>query len=216
MSRELITKYPEVFDYCGIWQEDITHTTRKGTIPFTLSNTNKLLKQYPYATGLKTGSTSQAKFCLSATATKDNMTLIAVIMAAENSKTRFADATKLLEYGFSSTSIYEDHVKGQTFEVPVIKGTSENLTVQSSGDFHYLSDSGENLAGIKKDIQLPSKISAPIKKGDAIGQIIYTLGEKELGSVPLVASQNIPTASFSDYYLKMILLFFSAADHSSK
>lgn len=68
MSRELITRYPQVFDYCGIWQEDITHTTAKGSFPFTLSNTNRLLKQYPYATGLKTGSTSQAKFCLSATA----------------------------------------------------------------------------------------------------------------------------------------------------
>lgn len=213
MSRELITKYPEVFDYCTIWQEDITHTTKKGTVPFTLSNTNKLLKQYPYATGLKTGSTSQAKFCLSATATKDNMTLIAVIMAAENSKLRFADATKLLEYGFSTTNIYEDRMKGKTYEIPVKKGSKETLMAECTGDFHYLSKSGENIAGVEKETELPKNLSAPIKKGDVIGRITYRLGEKTLGSLPLEASEEIKKAGFSDYYQKMLLKFFC---HSNK
>ena len=216
MSRELITRHPQVFDYCNIWQEDITHTTKKGSFSFTLSNTNKLLKQYPYATGLKTGSTSQAKFCLSATATKDNMTLIAVIMAAENSKLRFADATKLLEYGFSTTSIYEDKIRGNTCQIPVKKGVSDVLTAQCTGDFSYLSGSGENLANVKKETQLPKELTAPVKKGDVVGQIVYRLGEKELGTVSLEATQDIKAAGFGDYYQKMVYQFFLAQKNPSK
>ncbi len=86
MSRELISKYPQIHNYCTIWMENITHVTRKGSSEFGLTNTNKLIRQYPYATGLKTGSTSQAKFCVSATAEKDGLKLIAVIMAAPDPK----------------------------------------------------------------------------------------------------------------------------------
>ena len=92
MSRELTVKYPEVFRFSGIWMEDIVHETRQGSSIFTLSSTNKLLKQYPWTTGLKTGSTSKAKFCLSATASKDGIDLIAVVMGAPDPKTRFQDA----------------------------------------------------------------------------------------------------------------------------
>ena len=91
MSRELTVKYPKVFEYTGIWMEDITHD-QPGSPKFTLNSTNKLLKQYPFTTGLKTGSTSKAKFCLSATATKDGIDLIAVVMGALDHKARFADA----------------------------------------------------------------------------------------------------------------------------
>ncbi len=89
MSRELITRYPQIHNYCTIWMENITHVTRRGSSEFGLTNTNKLIRQYPYATGLKTGSTSQAKYCVSATAEKDGMKLIAVIMAAPDHKVRF-------------------------------------------------------------------------------------------------------------------------------
>ena len=89
MSRELISQYPQIYDYAGIWMEDITHNTARGSSTFTLSSTNKLIKQYPYATGLKTGSTSKAKFCVSATARKDDIDLIAVIMGCEIGKERF-------------------------------------------------------------------------------------------------------------------------------
>ena len=91
MSRELISKYPQIHNYCTIWMENITHVTRKGSSEFGLTNTNKLIRQYPYATGLKTGSTSQAKFCVSATAEKDGLKLIAVIMAAPDPKIRFQE-----------------------------------------------------------------------------------------------------------------------------
>lgn len=108
MSRELTVKYPEVFRFSGIWMEDIVHETRQGSSIFTLSSTNKLLKQYPWTTGLKTGSTSKAKFCLSATASKDGIDLITVVMGAPDPKTRFQDAKILLNYGFGVSSLYVD------------------------------------------------------------------------------------------------------------
>lgn len=108
MSRELTVKYPKVFEYTGIWMEDITHETRQGSSTFTLNSTNKLLKQYQWVTGLKTGSTSKAKFCLSATATKDGIDLIAVVMGAPDYKARFKDAQTLLSYGFNVSDLYLD------------------------------------------------------------------------------------------------------------
>ena len=108
MSSELITKYPQIHTYSTIWMENITHTTKRGTEEFGLTNTNKLIRQYPYATGLKTGSTSQAKYCVSATAEKDGIELIAVIMAAPDSASRNTDATALLNYGYAKCSLYQD------------------------------------------------------------------------------------------------------------
>lgn len=109
MSRELITKYPKIHDYCTIWMENITHTTAKGSSEFGLTNTNKLIKHYQYATGLKTGFTNTAMYCISATAKKDGMELIAVIMGAPDIKSRSADATSLLNYGFGKCRIYCDN-----------------------------------------------------------------------------------------------------------
>ena len=108
MSRELITKYPQIHDYSTIWMDTIIHSTRRGDSEFGLTNTNKLIKQYEWATGLKTGSTGLAKCCLSASANKDGIDLIAVIMAAPDSKTRFAEAVNLLNYGFNTCDIYKD------------------------------------------------------------------------------------------------------------
>lgn len=122
MSRELITKYPQIHDYCTIWMDNITHVTRRGSSEFGLSNTNKLIRQYEYATGLKTGSTGLAKFCVSATAKKDDIELIAVIMAAPDPKGRFADATALLNYGFSKCQLYTDPQEKSPEALPVKRG----------------------------------------------------------------------------------------------
>ena len=110
MSRELITKYPQIHNYSTIWMENITHVTKQGTREFGLSNTNRLLKMATNfrVTGLKTGSTSTAKYCLSATAEKDGIELIAAVMAAPDYKARFADAAALLNYGYSICRLYED------------------------------------------------------------------------------------------------------------
>ena len=108
MSRELISRYPEVLTYSSVWMEDITHVTRKGSSKFTLTNTNKLLRSYEGCMGLKTGSTSIAKYCLSAVAERNGITLIASVMAAPDPKTRFRDAATLLNYGFSKCTLYLD------------------------------------------------------------------------------------------------------------
>lgn len=134
MSRELLTKYPQIHDYCTIWMENITHETKKGSKEFGLTNTNKLIRQYQYATGLKTGSTDEAKFCVSATAKKDNMELIAVVMAAPDSKTRFQDATTLLNYGFAKCQLFTDKNKDSLKNLKVTGGVSDTVPITYKSD----------------------------------------------------------------------------------
>lgn len=130
MSRELTVKYPQVFEYTGIWMEDITHETRQGSSTFTLNSTNKLLKQYQWATGLKTGSTSKAKFCLSATATKDGIDLIAVVMGAPDYKARFKDAQTLLSYGFNVSDLYLDENTDVLEDLRIEGGVEDTVPVR--------------------------------------------------------------------------------------
>ena len=130
MSRELTTKYPDIFNYTTIWMEDITHETRQGVTNFTLSSTNKLLKQYQWATGLKTGSTSKARFCLSATASKDGIDLIAVIMGAPDKDIRSQDAQALLTYGFSVCNLYIDENKDVLPPLAIDGGVQEEAAVR--------------------------------------------------------------------------------------
>ena len=138
MSREMITKYPQIQDYCMTWMENITHTTNKGTTEFGLTNTNKLVRQYEYATGLKTGSTGEAKFCVSATAKKNGIDLIAVIMAAEDSKSRFKDAVNLLNYGFGKCQLYEDTEPEKLKDLPVDGGVKDTVALEYKDTFTYL------------------------------------------------------------------------------
>lgn len=207
MSRELITKYPQIRDYCMIWMENITHTTSKGTSEFGLTNTNKLVRQYPYATGLKTGSTGEAKFCVSATAEKDGIELIAVIMAAEDSKTRFKDATTLLNYGFGKCQLYEDLEPEQLKNVNVDGGVEEKVGVVYKDTFSYLDTSGADLAGITKELHLKKRLKAPVRKGDLAGDVTYLLDGKEIGKIDLIAAQNVEKAGFFDYLHKILKHF---------
>ena len=145
MSRELVANHPEVYRYTGIWMEDITHTTARGSSVFTLSSTNKLLKQYQWATGLKTGSTSKAKYCLAATARKDDMELIAVVMTAPDSKSRFEDAASLLNYGYSVSSLYRDENRDTIPELKVKGGVEETVPLAYDSGFSYLDVEGHDL-----------------------------------------------------------------------
>lgn len=209
MSRELITKYPEIHNYCTIWMENITHTTAKGTSEFGLTNTNKLIKQYEYATGLKTGSTNLAKYCVSATAKKDDMELIAVVMAAPDYKIRFADATTLLNYGFGKCHIYSDANEDKLSAIEVEKGTSEFVNVTYKSPFSYLSTDGSDVAGIQKSIELPKSAPAPIKEGDVAGKAVYTLNGKEIGSVNILYTSSVEKATYRDYFLKTLQFFLT-------
>lgn len=209
MSRELITKYPEVFNYTKIWMEDITHVTQQGTSTFTLSSTNKLLKMYEWTTGLKTGSTSKALYCLSATASKDNIDLIAVVMGSPNNKVRFQDAMALLNYGYSVSALYEDANEDKLPSIPVKGGVLDEASLIYQGPFRYLDITGSNLNAIEKTISLPEEIAAPVKRGDAIGEAVYTLEGKRIGSVSILSDITIEKAKYKDCVIKVWKLFCS-------
>ena len=204
MSRELLLKYPEIHNYCTIWMENITHTTSKGSSEFGLTNTNKLIRQYEYATGLKTGSTGKAKFCVSATAEKNGVSLIAVIMGAEDSKARFKDAVTLLNYGFGKCQMYTDEKMPSLDPISVTGGIQESISLEYEKKFTYLDTTGANLNAVTSRLQIPDKVNAPVKKGDPVGQRIYYLDEKEIGSVNLLAEETVKKAGFFDYLRKAL------------
>ena len=207
MSRELITKYPQVYDYTKIWMEDITHVTSQGSSIFTLTSTNKLLKQYQWATGLKTGSTAKAKYCLSATASKDGIDLIAVVMAAPDYKVRFQDAQTLLNYGYSVCDLYIDENQ-DTLEPLLVKGgVKEQVDVKYAGEFRFLDIQGNALSGVEKVIELPQEAKAPLEEGSEAGRARYLLNGEELGSIPILYAESIEKAGYFDY-LKKIFVFF--------
>ena len=204
MSRELLLKYPEIHNYCTIWMENITHTTSKGSSEFGLTNTNKLIRQYEYSTGLKTGSTGKAKFCVSATAEKNGVSLIAVIMGAEDSKARFKDAVTLLNYGFGKCQIYTDEKMPSLDPISVTGGIQESISLEYEKKFTYLDTTGANLNAVTSRLQIPDKVNAPVKKGDTVGQRIYYLDEKEIGSVNLLAEETVKKSGFFDYLRKAL------------
>ena len=206
MSRELITKYPKIYEYCNIWMEDITHTTKKGTTTFGLSNTNKLIRHYEYATGLKTGSTGKAKFCISATAKKEDVELIAVIMAAEDSKTRNKDAVTLLNYGFGKCQKYAEKTCKTEKAVPVRRGIEKQVKTKQKNPYIYVDTTGADLSGMKRRVRLKKELDAPVKKGEKAGTAEYYLGDKKIGSVDIVAAQDIREIDMKSVFEDLIQL----------
>ena len=196
MSRELIITYPQIYDYCKIWMENITHTTKKGTSEFGLTNTNKLIRQYEYATGLKTGSTGKAKFCVSATARKDGIDLIAVIMAAPDSKTRVKDAITLLNHGFGKCQCYEEKEVLSIEPVKVSKGVEKTVNVRQEKVFSYVDTTGANLSQIERKAEVKEPVRAPVKKGQKVGEVGYYLEEQKIGSVDIVAEETVEKMNY--------------------
>lgn len=197
MSKELITKYPDVFEYTKIWMDTIIHKTKKGEEEFGLANTNKLIRQYSYATGLKTGSTGEAKFCLSATAQKDGIDLIAVVMAAPDAKSRVTDAQTLLNYGFSVCRKYEDTDWEKVRKsVPVTGGEEKQVEVVPKSGFSYIAVDGADVKGIEKKVVLNKSLTAPVKREQKAGKVQYFLGKEKIGEVDLVTISEVPAMSF--------------------
>lgn len=201
MSRELINRYPQIHNYSTIWMENITHVTKQGTKEFGLSNTNKLLKMATNftVTGLKTGSTSIAKYCLSATAEKDGVRLIAAIMAAPDYKARFADASNLLNYGYANCKLYEDRELLPLPEMAVKNGVSDTVPLRFEGTFSYLSLTGEDFSSIEKELVLEEMMPAPVEPGQKAGMLKYKLNGKELGEIPILTDGTVKEAGFRDY-----------------
>lgn len=162
MSRELITKYPEVTRYTTIWMEPITHVTPQGSSEFMLSSTNRLLKQYQWTTGLKTGSTDKAKYCLAATASKDGMDMIAVVMGAPDPKTRFSDAQTLLTHGYNVSRLFVEEENPNLPILSVEKGVAEQCALKILSPFRYVDTEGNDLNLIERKLELPEKLVAPI------------------------------------------------------
>lgn len=198
MSRELITRYPQIHEYSGIWMDTITHNTRRGESEFGLSNTNKLIKQYEWATGLKTGSTGLAKCCLSATAEKDGIELIAVVMAAPNSKTRFKDAISLLNYGYGVVDIYRDNAWLSQEKIVVHGGKSDSVKCRKNNEFVYVFTEDTDTGRIRCTEEYADGLEAPVYEGDVVGQMVYELDGNILGTIDIVAADTVEKAGLGD------------------
>ena len=209
MSRELTTSYPAIFDYTTIWMENITHVTIRGSSEFGLTNTNKLIRQYDGATGLKTGSTSKAGFCLSATATKNDISLIAVVMGCSSSKVRIAATSALLDYGFSICHIFTDENPPVLSPVSVRQGAVDTISCEYDKTFSYVATQDFDASKIKRKLRWNKNITAPLKKGDAVGELIYYYDSKKLGSIFVMAKESVKKATYFDYFRKLVasLLF---------
>ena len=185
MSRELLQNHPKIKDYTTIWMD----TLRDGKSE--LVNTNKLVRNYKGATGLKTGSTSLALFNLSASATRDDLSLIAVIMKSPSSAVRFSEAEKLLNYGFNTFSFKQFAKKGDTLKtINIDKGVSKSIDAVFENDCGILLEKG-NDKNITQEVVLEENISAPVTKGHKLGEVKYCLDDKTLLTSNIVAKDNV-------------------------
>lgn len=204
MAQELITRYPQIKSYTTIWMENITHVTMQGSKEFGLANTNKLLKQYPYTTGLKTGSTNKAKYCVCATANKDGVELIAVIMGCPNYKDRFTEAQSLLQFGYTTCKLYQDENPPELMPILVKGGIDKQVPAVYKEKISWLFVSGEDFSNMEKMLTT-NELTAPIEKGEQIGTVTYRLNGKELGSIGIYAEESVREAKFFDYLLNIVL-----------
>ncbi len=209
MSRELINRYPQIHNYSTIWMDTITHVTKQGTKEFGLSNTNKLLKMATNftVTGLKTGSTSLAKYCFAGTAEKDGVRLIAAVMAAPDFKARFADALTLLNYGFANCRIYQDADPLPLPEMIVKNGKDDIVSLMYDQVFSYLSTMGEDFSAIERELVIQEYADAPVKKGNQAGWLVYRLNGEKIGQIPVLFENSVEKAAFSDYWKQLMEVF---------
>lgn len=185
MSKELLTKHPNITKYTTIWMDSL----RDGKSQ--LVNTNKLIKTYKGITGLKTGSTSLALYNLSASATRDDLSLIAVIMKAPSTKVRFAEAQKLLDYGFNKFSFKSFGNSGDVIQtVSVNKGVKDHVEAILENSAGTLIEKGKENQ-VTQTVEINDNIESPIKKGDVIGKVVFSLDDSELSSTNLVASCDV-------------------------
>ena len=197
MSRELLKNHPLIKNYTTIWMD----TVRNGT--FGLSNTNKLIRFYSGATGLKTGFTSGAGYCLSATALRDGMELIAVVMGAETSQARNAACKSLLDYGFANFAVVTPELT-EVADVPVKLGRAEAVTVQLGDAAGLLIDKAQK-SGITTEVTTEESVTAPVSQGQRIGTLTVKAGEQVLSEVPLVAAEGVDRLSWGDLFVKVLM-----------
>ena len=210
MSRELVKNYPEITKVVTTWMDTIVHRTRRGESEFGLANTNKMLKWYNGITGLKTGYTPEAKHCVSATATRDNMGLIAVIMGAQDGKIRFQEAAQLLDYGFANYKVKVGPEMGTIIgSVPVKKGTSETVDVMADETKAFVVAKNDATGDLTYEMAYKEDtLNAPIKKGDVVGTVTYYLQGEAVGEGNIVAATDVGKATIKQMIPYMTKRFF--------
>lgn len=191
MSREMLLHHTEVRDYCSIWMD----TLRGGATQ--LVNTNKLLKSYSGITGLKTGTTGKAGVCISASAERNGLRLIAVVLGAASGKERFQAASTLLDYGFSHfESAAAELPADAPLSLPVKRGTAESVALTYTAPERCLMPKGES-STLQVALDLPQKLAAPIRAGETVGTVKISNGSAELASYPVTAAQDVDALSFT-------------------
>ena len=196
MSRELMKNHPDIQKFTTIWMD----TVRNGE--FGLANTNKLVRFYPGATGLKTGFTSQAGYCLSATAQREGLGLIAVVMGAETSQDRFAACKQMLDYGFANFALVTPEMPLSN-AVPVKLGVSGTVNAIPGEDTQLLIDKSQK-AMVTTQMELEQEVAAPVSKGQRLGTLTVKAGEQVLAQVPMVAETAVERLTWGDLFLKML------------
>ncbi len=203
MSRELVMKHPKVLKFTGTWQD----TFRNGT--FKLDNTNKLIRFYANTDGLKTGFTNKAGFNLTATTSRNNLRLIAVVLGEPDSNTRFAEARKLLDYGFANYERVALDKKGELVgNIIVKKGVKLQITAAYGSDTSVLVAKGEK-GKIEKEVKLVPELTAPIVKDQKVGEIVYKIDSEEVGRYDLVANDSVNKVSFTKLFARLVVRWFS-------
>ena len=195
MSRELLKNHPDIKKFTTIWMD----TVRDGT--FGLSNTNKLVRFYPGATGLKTGFTSQAGYCLSSSALRDEMELVAVVLGSETSKDRFTACKTLLDHGFASYALITP--QQDKAEIPVKLGTADSISAVPSGLDSVLIDKGQK-GMITQETALAENVVAPVSQGQRLGTLTIKAGEQVLKEIPLVAETAVPKLTFGQMFVRLL------------
>ncbi len=195
MSAELLKNHPDIKKFTTIWMD----TVRNGA--FGLSNTNKLVRFYPGATGLKTGFTSQAGYCLSASAIREDMELIAVVMGCESSKERFAACKQLLDYGFATYALITPEAEKSA--IPVKLGTADSVMAVPSGKDAVLIEKAQK-SGINQQMELIDTVDAPVSKGQRLGTLYIKSGEQVLKEIPLVAEESVPRLTFWQIWRRVL------------
>ena len=195
MSRELLKNHPDIKKFTTIWMDSV----RNGT--FGLSNTNKLIRFYSGATGLKTGFTSGAGYCLSASAQREGMELIAVVMGCESSADRFAACKSMLDYGFANFALVSAETE-QKAEVSVKLGKTAAVTAEPGADTQLLIDKAQR-SSVTTQVSLEESVTAPVSKGQRLGTLTVKAREQVLAEVPLVAAEGVERLSWGDLFVKI-------------
>ena len=198
MSRELLLHHPEVRNYTTIWMD----TLRSGT--FGLSNTNKLIRFYDGATGLKTGFTQEAGYCISATAERDGMELIAVIMKGNTSDSRNADAKTLLNYGFSTYALVDVQPEEPLPVLPVVLGTADTVSAVLPEEGRTLLLEKSQTGGLAQTVELPETVAAPVCAGDRLGTLTVSREGTVALAIPIVAGETVERLTWSETVTRML------------